>query len=56
MCFSEFCFCNRVICMLLACVKCVNCSILFLIPSVLSCSMFMLCVLVRVQLLREGCG
>ena len=38
--------------MLLVCMKCVNCSILFLIPSMLSCSMFMLCVL----LLGEGCG
>ena len=43
--------CNRAICMLLVCMKCVNCSILFLIPSMLSCSMFMLCVL----LLGEGC-
>ena len=42
--------------MLLVCMKCVNCSILFLILSMLSCSMFMLCVLVFVLLLREGCG
>ena len=42
---------NRAICMLLVCMKCVNCSILFLIQSMLSCSMFMLCVL----LLGEGC-
>ena len=37
--------------MLLVCMKCVNCFILFLIPSMLSCSMFMLCVLVSVLLL-----
>ena len=42
--------------MLLVCMKCVSCSILFLIPSILSCSMFMLCVLVSVLLLGEGCG
>ena len=40
----------------MVCMKCVNCSILFLIPSVLGCSMFMLCVLVFVLLLGEGCG
>ena len=34
----------------------VNCSILFLIPSILSFNMFMLCVLVYVLLLGEGCG
>ena len=34
--------------MLLVCMKCVSCSILFLIQSILSCSMFMLCVLVSV--------
>ena len=42
--------------MLLVCMKCVNCSILFLILSMLSCSMFVLCVLVFVLLLGEGCG
>ena len=42
--------------MLLVCMKCVNCSNLFLIPSMLSCSMFMLCVLVSVILLGEGYG
>ena len=36
--------------MLLMSMKCVNCSILFLVPCMLSCSMFMLCVLVG-----EGC-
>ena len=41
--------------MLLVCMKCLNCSILFLIPSMLSCSMFMLCVLVFILLLGEGC-
>ena len=52
----SFVSCNRAICMLLVCIKCVNCSILFLIPSMLSCSMFMLCVLVFVLFLGEGCG
>ena len=52
----SFVSCNRVICILLVCMKCVNCSILFLIPSVLGCNMFMLCVLVFVLLLGEGCG
>ena len=42
--------------MLLVCMKCVNCSILFLIPSMLNCSTFMLCVLVTVLLLGEGCS
>ena len=42
--------------MLLVCMKCVSCSILFLIPSMLSCSMFMLCVLVLALLLGGGCG
>ena len=42
--------------MLLVCMKCVNCAILFLIPSMLSCSMFVLCVLVFVLLLGEGSG
>ena len=42
--------------MLLVCMNCVNCYILFLIPSMLSCSMFMLSVLVFVLLLGEGCG
>ena len=42
--------------MLLVCIKCVNRSILFLIPSMLSCSMSMLCVLVFVLLLGEWCG
>ena len=42
--------------MLLACMKCVNCSILFLIPSVLIFSMFKLCVLMGVLLLGEECG
>ena len=52
----SFVSCHRAICMLLVCMKCVNCFILFLIPSMLSCSMFMLCVLVFVLLLVEGCG
>ena len=47
----SFVSCNRAICMLLMCMKCVNCSILFLVPCMLSCSMFMLCVL----MLGEGC-
>ena len=42
--------------MLLVCMKCVTCFILFLIPSMLSYSVFMLCVLVFVLLLGEGCG
>ena len=42
--------------MLLVCMKCVNCSILFLLPSMLSCSMFMSCALVFVLLLGEVCG
>ena len=40
--------------MLLVCMKCVNCSIVFLILSMLSCSMFMLCFLVCVLLLGGG--
>ena len=54
--YLSFVSCNRAICMLLVCMKCVDCSILFLIPSMLSCSIFMLCVLVFVLLLGEGCG
>ena len=42
--------------MLLVSMKCFNCSILFLILWMLICSMFMLCVLVFVLLLGEGCG
>ena len=42
--------------MLLVCMKCVNWPILFLIPSMLSCSMFMSCVLVFLLLLGEGCA
>ena len=34
---------HRVICILLVSMKCVNFSILFLIPSMLSCSMFVVC-------------
>ena len=41
--------------MLLVCTKCVSCSILFLIPSILSCTMLLLCVLVSVLLMGEGC-
>ena len=52
----SFVSCNRAICMLLVCMKCGNCSILFLIPSMLSCTMFMLCALVFLLLLGEGCG
>ena len=51
----SFVSCTRAICMLLVCMKCVNCSILFLISSMLSCSMFILCVLVFVLLLGERC-
>ena len=40
--------------MLLVCMKCVNRSVLFLIPFMLSCSMFILCVPVFVLLLGEG--
>ena len=42
--------------MLLVCMKCVNCSILFLRPSMFNCSMFMLCVLVCGLLYGCGCG
>ena len=42
--------------MLLVCMKCVNCSILFLLPSMLSCSMFILCVLVYYwEMIAGGC-
>ena len=40
--------------MLLVCMKCVNCSILFLILSMLSCSMSMLCVLVFCSIVGRG--
>ena len=32
--------CNKAICMLLVCMKCVNFTILYLILSILSCSVF----------------
>ena len=43
-------------CMLLVCMKCVNCTILFLIPSILSCSMFILCVLGVCSIIGRGGG
>ena len=39
----SFVSCNRVICMLLVCMKCVNCSILFLIPSMLLQYVYVMC-------------
>ena len=42
--------------MLLVCMKYVNCSILFLIPSIFSFSLFKSCVLACVLLLGVGCG
>ena len=52
MCLS-FVSCNRAICMLSVFMKCVGYSIMFVIPSMVSCSIFMLCVLVSIVLLGD---